>query len=154
MQEKAAPDGTVEVACTVKNSGSRDGEEVVQLYVTDELACMIRPVQELAGFYRVFLRAGESKRVSFRMKTDQFAFLDQKMGWLVEAGEMTVKIGSSSRDIRLTGMFKITSSMYVEGKPGDFMQKHGKGILHESEDRKNPKTRREIYIPFLHAIYN
>lgn len=113
-------DGVVEVSCTVTNIGSYNGEEVVQLYVTDELASMLRPSQELAGFYRVSLRAGESKRIHFRMRADQFAFLDKDMQWIVEAGKMTVKVGSSSQDIRLTASFMIMDTMYIEGKNRGF----------------------------------
>lgn len=123
VQETAQPEGTVEVSCLVKNTGERDGEEVVQLYVTDELASMMRPVQELAGFCRVFLKAGESRKVRFTMKTDQFAFLDRNMEWIVEAGKMTVKVGGSSRDIRLTGAFEITDTVRIDGKKRGFYAK-------------------------------
>lgn len=79
MQEKVAADSCVELSCTVENSGTCDGEEVVQVYVTDEMSSMMRPAQELAGFYRVKLKAGERKSIHFSMRADQFAFLDQKM---------------------------------------------------------------------------
>lgn len=113
----------VEAACTVTNTGSCFGEEVVQLYVTDEMASMLRPAQELAGFYRVALDAGESKRVHFRMKASQFAFLDETMQWVVEAGDMTVRLGSSSDDIRLTGSFVISDSAVIDGKTRGFFAK-------------------------------
>lgn len=116
-------DGTVEVSCTVENVSDIDGEEVVQLYVTDELASMLRPGQELAGFCRTCLKSGERKRLHFSMKADQFAFLDKDMHWLTEAGDMTVKIGSSSKDIRLTGKFRITESAYIDGKNRGFYAK-------------------------------
>lgn len=121
--------GKVEVTCTVTNSGKYDGEEVVQLYVTDELASMLRPAQELAGFYRVSLHAGESKRIHFQMHTDQFAFLDKKMQWIVEAGEMTVKVGSSSDDIRLTGSFTILDTVCIDGKVRGFFAESNEEII-------------------------
>lgn len=129
-------DGEIEVSCMVKNTGNYDGEEVVQLYVRDELASMIRPAQELAGFYRVSLKAGEQKRVCFKMKTSQFAFLDKDMKWLVEAGEMTAMIGASSKDIRLRAGFTILDSAYVDGRTRGFYAHAG-----ESSDDMPGKRR-------------
>lgn len=120
VTEKAGCKDCVEVSCVVTNTGKYDGDEVVQVYVTDEMACMLRPAQELAGFCRVNIKAGESRRVHFSMKADQFAFLNQDMKWIVEAGKMTVKVGSSSRDIRLTGTFEITETAFIDGKNRGF----------------------------------
>lgn len=120
VTEKAGCRDQVEVSCLVTNTGKYDGDEVVQVYVTDEMACMLRPAQELAGFYRVNLKAGESKRIHFSMRTDQFAFLDQEMKWIVEAGKMTVKVGGSSKDLPLTGAFEITETSYIDGKNRGF----------------------------------
>lgn len=108
-------DGEVHIACSITNTGERDGDEVVQLYIRDELASMVRPVQELAGFARVHLAAGESTTVRFTVRADQFAFLDTEMRWVVEAGEMGVRVGASSIDRRLTGSFRIESSAFVDG---------------------------------------
>ncbi len=113
-------DGMVEVSATVRNCGERDGEEVVQVYVTDELASMLRPAQELAGFHRIALKAGEAKRICFTLRADQFAFLDRQMDWTVEAGDMTVKIGGSSTDICLEGKFVITDTAKIDGKKRGF----------------------------------
>lgn len=123
VTEKARCNDSVEVSCVVTNTGKCDGDEVVQVYVADEMASMIRPAQELDGFYRVSLKAGESKRVHFSMKADQFAFLNQEMRWIVEAGKMTVKVGSSSKDIRLTGEFEITETTFIDGKNRGFYAK-------------------------------
>lgn len=123
VQKEVKAAGSVELSCVVTNTGERDGEEVVQVYVTDEMASMMRPVQELAGFCRVGLKAGESKKICFSMKADQFAFLDQNMDWIVEAGTMTVKIGGSSKDIRLTGTFEITDTRVIDGKNRGFYGK-------------------------------
>jgi beta-glucosidase len=123
VDNEVKADGVLNVSCDVQNSGDTDGEEVVQVYVSDELASMVRPAQELAGFYRVQLKARETKRIHFTMKASQFAFLDDKMQWLVEAGKMTVKIGASSKDIRLTAGFEIGNSAYIDGKDRGFYAK-------------------------------
>lgn len=120
VQEFASAQGEIEVNCVVENTGSYEGDEVVQLYVSDELASMLRPVQELAGFCRVHIKAGKKKRVHFSMRADQFAFLDKEMYWIVEAGKMTVGIGGSSKDIRLTGSFEITDTLRIDAKNRGF----------------------------------
>lgn len=113
-------DGTVDLSVTITNSGIRDGEEVVQVYVRDDIASMVRPVQELAGFRRVAIAAGESTRVHFSFRADQFAFLDVDMRWLVEAGSMSVRVGASSEDIRATGAYTVTDSKVIDGKQRGF----------------------------------
>lgn len=110
----------VQISCLVKNTGNREGTEVVQLYVTDSYASMIRPVQELAGFARVSLAPGEEKKVTFDLYADQLAFVDEEGHWKVEAGKIEVKVGSSSEDIRLRGAFTIPKSCYIEGKNRSF----------------------------------
>lgn len=123
VTEETDSRGKVDVFCTVTNAGKRDGEEVVQLYLTDEVASMIRPAKELAGFCRVFIKAGESKRIHFSMNTDQTAFLDSHMQWIVEAGEITVGVGGSSEEIQLTGKFVITDTAVIDGKTRGFYAK-------------------------------
>lgn len=118
--QQVDPNEEVLVSLQVTNSGLRDGEEVVQLYVKDCFASMVRPVMELAGFSRVFLKVGETKQLTFRMKVSQFAFLDENMRWKAEAGEMTVMAGASAGDIRLTGTFHITRSAVVDGRTRGF----------------------------------
>nr|AGU09729.1 Glycosyl hydrolase family 3 N terminal domain [uncultured organism] len=108
-------DGMVDVSVQITNTGDRDGEEVVQLYVSDDLSSMMRPVAELAGFRRVEIAAGATTTVRFSMRADQFAFLDVNMDWLVEAGTMTVLVGASSTDIRATGSFRIEDSAVING---------------------------------------
>jgi beta-glucosidase len=120
LDRSVRADGVVHLSCDITNTGERDGEEVVQVYVRDELASMVRPVQELAGFKRLALKAGETKTVHFAMRADQFAFLDVDMRWVVEAGEMTVRIGASSQDTRLTGTFVIENTAIIEGKRRGF----------------------------------
>lgn len=117
------PKEDVRVEMTLKNVGNRKGDEVVQLYIRDLYASMARPVKELAGFRRVTLEPGEEKKVVFILRADQTAFLDQKMNWKVEKGEIEIQIGSSSEDIRLTDTFFITQDRLFEGKNRGFYAK-------------------------------
>jgi beta-xylosidase len=96
-------DGAVDIACTVRNSGQRPGTEVVQLYLHDPVAQVARPVRYLAGFARVPLGPGESRRVTFRLHADRTAFAGRSGQRVVEPGRIDALIGSSSADIRLTG---------------------------------------------------
>ena len=84
---------------------------------------MLRPFQELAGFQRIAIKAGEAKTVHFLLRADQFAFLDVDMQWIVEAGQMAVRIGASSEDIRLTGTFEIENTAGIVGKKRGFFAK-------------------------------
>jgi beta-glucosidase len=85
-----------------------DGDEVVQLYVTDIVASVLRPIKELVGFKRVHIRSGETKKLAFKWKLSQMAFRDLNMDWKVERGKMRVEIGASAFDIRASGEFEIT----------------------------------------------
>ena len=98
-----APDGTATVRCTIKNTGTRAGDEVVQLYTRDVLASMARPVMELKGFQRVRLEPGASAEVTFTLGPNELRMLDRDMKWIVEPGAFRVMIGASSKDIRLRG---------------------------------------------------
>lgn len=111
---------SVKIRCTVKNTGSREGTEIVQLYCRDEFASMVRPVKELAGFCRVDLQPGEEKCITFTLSSSQLAFLDEDMKWKIEHGEIGVEIGASSEDIRLTGSFQIVGDKWIDGKERAF----------------------------------
>lgn len=108
------------IACRVRNTSSMDGDEVVQLYVTDDLASMLRPARELAGFKRVHLKAGEAKTVAFTCRYSQFAYLNKQMQWISEAGSMTVHIGPSSCELPLEGKFEIPETKLIDGKKRAF----------------------------------
>ncbi len=123
LDKKVRADGVINLSCDVTNTGERDGEEVIQLYVSDEAASMMRPNKELAGFKRIAIEAGKTKTVYFSMRADQFAFLDADMKWIVEAGKMTVKIGASSEDIRLIDFFEIENTTYIDAKKRGFYAK-------------------------------
>ena len=108
------------VSVKITNTGKLDGDEVVQLYIADRVASLIRPVIELAGFRRVFIPAGQTKTVTFVCKMSQFAFLDTDMKWKIEAGDMDVLVGASSEDIRLKGAFRIENDSFVNGATRGF----------------------------------
>ncbi len=117
------PGGSVIIEAEVKNTGSRAGDEVVQLYLTDQYASMVRPVKELAGFKRVTLQPGETKKVIFTVAASQMAFLDREMRWKVEKGSYTIEIGSSSQDIQLTGEYRVTGDAWIDGRHRAFYAK-------------------------------
>lgn len=91
-----------QVSFTVTNTGSRTGDEVVQLYVSNTGASVVQPERQLIGFERVTLDAGESRIITFNVLPIDLAIVNDKMQWAVE-GEHLLLIGSSSEDIRLTG---------------------------------------------------
>jgi len=95
--------GTTTVRCTVRNTGSRSGDEVVQLYLRDVVASVARPNIQLAGFTRIHLEPGASKEVRFTIGPDQLRMLDANMKWVVEPGTFRILIGASSKDLRLRG---------------------------------------------------
>jgi beta-glucosidase len=98
----------VTVAVDVTNTGEVDGDEVVQLYVRDQEASVTRPVLELKAFTRVEVSAGETKRVSFRLRVAQVGFYDRDMRYVVEPGVIDVLVGTSSRDLLEAGVFTVT----------------------------------------------
>jgi beta-xylosidase len=100
-------DGTAEVACTVRNTGSRPGAEVVQLYLRDPVAQVVRPVRSLAGFARVPLEPGQSRRVTFRLHADRTAFHGRTGTRIVEPGLIEVEVGASSADLPLRGQLTL-----------------------------------------------
>jgi beta-glucosidase len=97
-----APDGVAVVSVSITNTGTRDGDEVVQLYVRDLQASTTRPVRELKGFQRVHLRAGESRRVSLDLRASDLAILNESMQWVVEPGRFKLAIGGSQKEILTT----------------------------------------------------
>ncbi len=99
--------GEVTISAEIANTGERAGDEVVQMYVCDEVASVPRPVQELKGYKRIHLEPGETRRVVIRVPVDLLAFYDESMDLVVEPGTIRVMIGSSSADIRLSGSVEI-----------------------------------------------
>jgi beta-glucosidase len=100
-------DETVSISCVVKNTGDVKGDEVVQLYIRDELASVSRPIKELKGFQRISLNPGEQKIVHFTLGPDELSMLNKDMERLVEAGDFRIVIGSSSKDGKLRGILSV-----------------------------------------------
>jgi len=100
-------EGTV-VSLKVKNSGSREGAEVVQLYVHDSHAKIDRPAHELKAFSRVDLKSGESKTIQLKLDKSAFEYWSpQTKEWTLDPGTFEIQIGASSRDIRLKASLEI-----------------------------------------------
>jgi beta-glucosidase len=92
------PDGRVTLSVEVANTGTRAGDEVVQLYIRDIAASVTRPVRELKGFQRVTLRPGEKRLIEFTLAPEQLGFYNREMRFVVEPGEFSVMVGASSAD--------------------------------------------------------
>jgi beta-glucosidase len=94
------------VRCKVTNTGSFDGDEVVQLYIRDLFASVSRPVTELKGFQRIHLKKGETREVVFEITPEMLSMLDKNLKTVVEAGDFRLMIGSSCKEIRVTGTLR------------------------------------------------
>src|SRR5882672_4780067 len=103
------PRGEIAVSVNVKNSGAREGDEVVQLYTRDLVSSVTTYEKNLRGFERIRLLPGETKTVSFTLRPDDLALWDRSMHFVVEPGKFRVMIGSSSEDIRLHAEFEIVA---------------------------------------------
>jgi beta-xylosidase len=112
---QTATDGGVGISCTVRNTGSVAGTEVVQLYLGDPVASVVRPTSWLAGFTRVTLAPGESARVTFRLHADRTAFTGRDGRRIVEPGEISVAVGGASDDLPLRGSFRLTGPVRPVG---------------------------------------
>ena len=98
---------TITVSFTLTNSGKFDGEEVVQLYLKDQVGSVVRPVKELRDFQKVFLKARASQKITFTIDKEKLAFYNAKLEWTPEPGTFEVQLGSSSTDIRLKDNFEL-----------------------------------------------
>ena len=100
--------GSVMVRCTVRNTGASAGDDVVQLYVREEVTSVSTPLIALKGFRRIHLAPGESRQVEFALGShDELTMLDAKLRRVVEPGTFRVMLGESSKDIRLRGKFQV-----------------------------------------------
>jgi beta-glucosidase len=98
----------IEIAVTVKNTGTLAGKEIVQVYVGDKQSSLARPQKELKRFAKVALKPGESQTLAFSLDERAFAFYDPYQSrWVVEPGEFEILVGSSSRDIRQSTILKL-----------------------------------------------
>ncbi|MBE0662729.1 MAG: beta-glucosidase BglX [Bacteroidales bacterium] len=93
----------LKASINVRNSGSYDGAEVVQLYIRDMVGSITRPVKELKGFQKVHLKAGEQKTITFTVQTEDLAFYHDDMSFFAEKGEFILMIGSNSSDTQAIG---------------------------------------------------
>ena len=100
-------DTICKVTCLVKNTGSSDGDEVVQLYLNQGLSSVVQPERQLKAFKRITLEPGETRQVTLSLEYDDLAIVDANMKWTVEPGTYQILIGSSSNDIRLKGRITI-----------------------------------------------
>jgi len=102
---------TLGVTVSVKNTGARAGQEVVQLYVRDMESSVIRPVKELKGFDKVYLEPNETKTITFELDKRSFAYYDVNVhDWIVETGDFEILIGGSSQDIALSETVTVRST--------------------------------------------
>ena len=93
-------DGSITLTVNVRNSGNRDGDEVVQLYIHDMVATIARPVKELKGFERISLKAGESRDVTFTINADMLKFYNSNLQYVAEPGDFEAMVGGNSRDVQ------------------------------------------------------
>jgi len=114
--ESVPTDGEFTVTVRVRNTGSRPGDEVVQLYLHDVIAQVTRPVKQLTGFARVPLEPGEAKDVRFRVHTDRTSFTGRDYRRIVEPGELEVMVGSSAGDLPCRGRIVLTGALRETGR--------------------------------------
>jgi beta-glucosidase-like glycosyl hydrolase len=113
--EVIATDGTVRISVTVRNRGRRAGTEVVQLYLSDPVASVVRPARWLAGWTRVRLEAGRAARVEFTVHADRVSFTGMDLTRIVEPGLVHAEVGSSSADLPLRGSFRLDGPQRAVG---------------------------------------
>ncbi len=106
-KSKIGKNDSVEVSCTITNSGSYEAKEVVQLYVRDLISSVTQPIIALKGFKKISVKPGESQKVTFVLNPSHLALLNEHMEWVVEPGEFRVMVGASSKDIRLRGFVEV-----------------------------------------------
>jgi beta-glucosidase len=115
--EASSTTDPVTVSLTVSNTGERGGDEVVQLYVSDEVASVARPDQFLVGFSRLHLASKEARRLTFVVHPSRLAFFDAQMRFVVEPGTFSLRIGASSANIRLA------QTVTLQGETAPYQQR-------------------------------
>jgi beta-glucosidase len=108
-------DGELSVSVRVRNTGRRDGDEVVQLYLRDPLAQVTRPVRQLIGFARIGLQSGAAARVEFRVHADRAAFTGQDLTRIVEPGDIDLLVGTSAADLPCRATVRLTGATRTVG---------------------------------------
>ncbi|MGL4229207.1 MAG: glycoside hydrolase family 3 C-terminal domain-containing protein, partial [Tannerellaceae bacterium] len=99
--------GNIQVECTITNTGSRKGDEVVQLYINDEYSSVTTYTKVLRGFERITLEPGASQKVTFTLTPQELGLWNQHNEFVVEPGSFEVMVGASSQDIRLKDKFEV-----------------------------------------------
>jgi beta-glucosidase len=108
--ESFGKEGSITVSFDLKNTGDRDGEEVVELYVRRLASKVARPIEELKGFRRIAIKAGSAQRIELPLRARDLGYWDaQSKGFVVEGGPIEIRIGRSSADIKLTKTLSVTS---------------------------------------------
>jgi len=107
--KKMNTDSKIEVSVTITNTGKYKGEEIVQLYLSDKVASISRPVKELKDYSKIQLDPGESKTVIFIIDIEKLSFWNNELKWVAEPGDFELMIGASSADIRLRDGFELTA---------------------------------------------
>ncbi|MEE0800333.1 MAG: glycoside hydrolase family 3 C-terminal domain-containing protein [Gemmiger sp.] len=131
---KATPTG---VTLTVENTGDRAGDEVVQVYIAKPHAAIFRPAQELKGFARVRLAAGESRTVTIPLDDKAFRYWNDPAGhWAVEGGDYEVRVGASSEDIRLTAVVTVPDSGDPDPYAGIALPHYADGQVQDVPDEE------------------
>ncbi len=150
---------TLTVSFKIKNTGDVDGKEVAQVYVSDVESTIYRPVKELKGFKKVFVKAGEEVEVSIDLDKRAFAYYNVELGdWHVESGEFKILVGASSRDIKLEASVQVKSTVeanvpdYSKSAPSyytadvnnikdeEFATVYGKELPPSERDKSKPLT--------------
>ncbi len=156
--DKIKDTDTVTVSFKVKNTGDVDGAEVAQVYVNDVESTIFRPVKELKGFKKVFLKAGEEAEISIDLDKRAFAYYNVNLGdWHVESGDFKILVGASSRDIKLEETVYVEST--VEAEIPDYKTSapcyYGADIMNVSDDafkavygKELPPSTRDKNAPF------
>jgi beta-glucosidase len=144
------PEDEIRVSVEVENTGSRSGQEAVQVYVRDVESSLMRPEKELKAFAKVMLEPGESQTVTFALGKDALSCYDPaQKRWVAEAGEFEVLVGSSSQDIRLAGRFAFTGETMPE--PGQGSGLHIGLAIQALLDNEAGKAVLEKHIPEILA---
>lgn len=156
--DKIKDTDTVTVSFKIKNTGDCDGAEVAQVYVNDVESTIFRPVKELRGFKKVFLKAGEEKEVSIELSKRAFAYYNVNLNdWHVESGDFKILVGASSRDIKLETNVYVEST--VEAEIPDYRKSapcyYGADIMAVKDEefvaiygKELPPTQRDKNAPF------
>ena len=111
--DESENDVTVNIKFRIKNTGPRDGDEVAQLYLRDDVSSVVTPQKQLKAFKKVHLRAGEEKTLEFRLKARDMMLWNTRREWVTEAGTFSLMIGASSEDIRLNSSFEISRNIKI-----------------------------------------